>query len=193
MKKKKKGTPFVKNKTPIETKNQNELSGKTILVVNTGYIKKKFIFQRLRKLGLTILVLNKEKNWAQPYVDEWILVDTANHSESIRAFESFLTNNPKAKIDGVVTFWEDDVLLTSKIIDKFNLIGIPFSVAKKARNKYLFREFCQRNGLSAPVHRLVKTKEDLDFICQNFTFPLVIKPTYGSSSAYVIKLDNQEE
>ncbi|OGK18326.1 hypothetical protein A3G67_03460 [Candidatus Roizmanbacteria bacterium RIFCSPLOWO2_12_FULL_40_12] len=193
MKKKKKGTPFVKNKTPIETKNQNELSGKTILVVNTGYIKKKFIFQRLRKLGLTILVLNKEKNWAQPYVDEWILVDTANHSESIRAFESFLTNNPKVKIDGVVTFWEDDVLLTAKIVDKFNLIGIPFHVAKQARNKYLFREFCKKNGIRAPKHRLIRTLRDVKEIIDEFEFPLVVKPAYGANSAFVVKVETPED
>jgi D-alanine-D-alanine ligase len=33
----------------------------------------------------------------------------------------------------------------------------------------------------------------LDYIANNFSFPLVIKPTYGSSSAYVVKVENKEE
>ena len=65
--------------------NNNGLSGRTILLVNTGTLKKKFIIQRLKSLGLTIVVLNKEKNWAEPYVDHWILADTANHTESVQS------------------------------------------------------------------------------------------------------------
>ncbi|MDE2590708.1 MAG: hypothetical protein KGL95_13700, partial [Patescibacteria group bacterium] len=99
------------------------LSGKAILIVNTGSIKKKFILQRLKKLGLTIVMLHKEKNWAQSYVDYWILADTANHIESLRAIDAFIKTNRQVKIDGSLTFWEDDVLLTSKITDKFNWIG----------------------------------------------------------------------
>ncbi len=173
--------------------NGNSLVGRTILVVNTGPLKKKFTIQRLKALGLKVVVLNKEKNWCESYVDHWILADTFNHSESIKAVKEFISANPDLKIEGAVTFWEDDVLLCSKITDKFNFIGIPYNVAKKARNKFLFREFCASHGLKTPAHCLVKNNDDLNYIAQNFTFPLVIKPTYGSSSAYVIKLENQEE
>ncbi|MFA6304209.1 MAG: ATP-grasp domain-containing protein [Patescibacteria group bacterium] len=174
--------------------NGNEpLNNHTILVVNTGSAKKKFILQRLKALGLKIVVLNKEKNWAEPFVDHWILADTFNHVEAVAAVKAFMAANLDVKIEGALTFWEDDVLLASKIADKFNFIGIPFNVAKKARNKFLFREFCALHGLKTPAHSLVKNNEDLNYIVQNFKFPLVIKPTYGSSSAYVIKLENQEE
>lgn len=175
----------------IETENNNSdsLKGRTILVVNTGSAKKKFILQKLKKLGLTIVVLNREKNWAQLYVDQWILADTFNHKESLRAVEAFIKNNPQIKIDGVVTFWEDDVLLTSKIVDKFDFIGIPNNIAKKVRNKYLFRDFCHENGINAPQYTLVKDIEDLKRITNFFHFPVVIKPAYGASSAYVIKVD----
>mgnify|MGYP001613143694 CR=1 FL=1 len=100
--------------------NNTDLKNKTILIVNTGPIKKRFILQKLKKLGLKVVVLNKEKNWAQAYADHWILADTTNHRESISTIENFLASNPEIKINGAITFWEDDVLLTSKIIDKFN-------------------------------------------------------------------------
>ena len=169
------------------------LENKTVLVVNTGPIKKRFILQKLKKLGLKVIVLNKEKNWAQAYVDYWILADPTNHRESISAIENFLSTNPKIKIDGVITFWEDDVLLTAKVSDKFNLIGIPYHIAKKIRNKYLFREFCQENNIPSPGHILIKSNEDVKEVANTLRFPIVIKPAYGSSSAFVVKVTDKED
>lgn len=170
-----------------------DLAGKIILLVNTGSIKKRFILQQLKKLGLTVVVINKEKNWAQPYVDHWILADTGNFKESIRAIREFLKEHDKLKIDGVLTFWEDDVLLASKITDTLNIIGIPFPIAQKARNKFAFREFCESNGIRAPRHALLRSTEDCKQVAQDFAFPLVVKPAYGASSAYVVKVENEED
>lgn len=169
------------------------LAKKTVLVVNTGSIKKRFILHRLKKLGLTCVVLNKEKNWAQPYVDHWILADNSNHPEAIQAVKEFLANNPKVKIDGVLTFWEDDILLTAKIVDRFGLIGVPLSIAKKARNKYNFRDFCASHNLLVPKYRLIQKSEDLSTVKKDFNFPVVIKPVYGSSSAFVIRVNSAAE
>ncbi|MBN1494493.1 ATP-grasp domain-containing protein [Candidatus Peregrinibacteria bacterium] len=171
----------------------NPLSGRTILLVNTGYIKKRFIIQRLKKLGLKLVVINKEKNWAQGYVDHWILADNTRHDEALETIEKFISTHPEIKIDGALTFWEDDVLLTSKIIDKYHLKGIPFSIAKKVRNKYKFRDFCNNNNLPAPRYKLLKNDKDIEYINKNFKYPLVIKPALGSSSAYVVKVDDPEE
>lgn len=171
----------------------NTLEGKTILLVNTGSIKKRLVLQRLKKLGLTIVCLNKEKNWAQTYVDHWILVDNTNHNEAIQAIKDFIANNPNVKINGVVTFWEDDVLLTSKIADRFNFIGTPLNIAKIVRNKFAFREFCLENGLPAPKHIFIKNTEDIKNMPENFAFPAVIKPIYGASSAYVVKVDSKND
>ena len=172
--------------------NQPPLSGKTILLVNTGYIKKRFIIGLLKKLGLTVVVLNKEKNWAAPYTDHWILADTVNHNESLEAVDKFISSHPKVKIEGAVTFWEDDVLLTSKIIDKYGFKGIPYSISSRIRNKYEFRKFCEENNLPAPRHRLIKSDEDIEYIDKNLTYPLVIKPALGSSSAFVVKVEDKK-
>ncbi len=171
----------------------NLFAGKTILVINTGSTKKKFILQKMKKMGLRIIMLNKEENWAKPYVDKWILTDTSNHNESIQQLGKFMARNSNIKIDGAITFWEDDVLLTSKIIDKYDLIGISFGVASKARSKYLFRDFCKNNNLPAPKYMLIKSHDDIKSAVANFTFPLIIKPVYGSSSAFVIKIESKRK
>ncbi|HBE90233.1 MAG: hypothetical protein A3E37_00745 [Candidatus Andersenbacteria bacterium RIFCSPHIGHO2_12_FULL_46_9] len=170
-----------------------DLQGKRILLVNTGSIKKRFILQKLKKLGLILVVLNKEKNWAQSYVDDWILADTGNFKECIQAVREYLKNNPASIINGAMTFWEDAVLLTAKITDTFNWVGIPYRVAQKARNKFVFREFCEQGGIRAPQHALLKSNEDCKRVAQNFKFPLVVKPVYGASSAYVVKVDDADD
>lgn len=169
-------------------------SGKNILLVNTASSKKRFIIRRLSKLGLNITCLHSEVNWAQPYVDQWIIADTYNHNESIEAVEKFLKTNKKiTKFDGILTFWEDDVLLTSKLVDKYNTIGIPLRVASQVRNKFLFREFCEANELPFARHFLITTDKDVDYVSNNLTFPLVLKPVFGSSSAFVIKVEDRKE
>lgn len=173
--------------------NGNSLTGKTILITNTQWSSEKFIFKTLKKMGLNIVCLNKEKNWASPYVDYWIIADLTNHTEAIQAVKEFMTNGP-IKIDGVLNFSEDDVLLAGKIIERFNFIGIPYSIAKRVRNKYLFREFCRDQRLPAPKHGvLLKSVKNINALPDDFTFPAVIKPIFGAGSAYVVKVHNKEE
>jgi len=183
---------IVKMKTE-KIEETSDLEGKTILIVDTGPIKKRFIFQKLKKMGLRVICVNKEKNWAAPYVDHWILNDTTDHRETISNIEFYIKENPDDKISGVLTFWEDDVLLTSKIVDKFNFIGVPYHIAKKVRNKYLFREFCQENDIPSPGHVLIKNEKDLRQVRENLNFPVVIKPSYGSASSFIVKVEDEEE
>ncbi|OGY44101.1 MAG: hypothetical protein A2731_02255 [Candidatus Buchananbacteria bacterium RIFCSPHIGHO2_01_FULL_39_8] len=166
---------------------------KTILLVNTGPIKKRFTVQKLKKMGFKVIALNREKNWAQPYVDHWIIADLKNYSESIEQVRLFLTNNPDVHLDGAITFWEESVLLTSKIIDSFHLIGVPFRIARQVRNKYLFREFCQSHGIPAPRHIFIRKRDNLKEVKEKLNYPVVIKPVYGSSSAFVIRTENEQE
>lgn len=167
---------------------------KTIIYVNTGpqggSHQKRFILQRLKKQGINVIALNKEKNWATPYVSDWILADTNKHDEAIRAVGEYLKNH---QVDGIITFWEDDVLLTAKLTEKYHFIGIPYKVAERARNKLLFRQFCQENGLPAPKFTSINHEDDLATVEKTLKFPVVIKPAYGSSSAYVIKAETIEE
>jgi len=171
----------------------NSLQGKTLLVVHTGFEHKKFIFPKLKRLGLTVIVLHKEKTSISPYVDHWLLADLNNHKECLTAIKTFLRDNPHIKIDGVITYWEESTLLTAKIADTFNLIGIPYNVTMKARNKYNFREFCLQNGIKTPKHLIINSPVDLQKAKEVLSFPVVIKPVYGSSSAFVIKVDNSNE
>ena len=172
---------------------KNELIDRTILLVNTGSQKKKFILQKIKKLGLKIVMLHYEKNWASPYVDHWIITDLNNHKECIQQIKIFNADHPDINIEGVLTFWEDSVLLTSKIVDSFGFNGISFNIAQHTKNKLLFREYCKKEGLKTPTALPIRKKEDLQKILELLTFPIVLKPVYGASSAFVIKVEEKTE
>jgi len=169
------------------------IKGKNLLVVNTGNRKKRFTLRRLRDLGCNLIILNASENWGSAYASHWILADTSDHTSSLRAVKDFFTQHPELGPDGVITFWEDDVLLTARIRDRLGLIGIPYEVARKARDKYLFREFCHEHGLPAPGHALIPEEADPLESVRKLTFPMVVKPVYGASSAYVVRVNNAQE
>jgi len=171
-------------------KHTSKVKQKTLLIINSGTIKKRFILQRLKKIGIKIIMVHSEKNWATSYVDEWILVNTQDHFLVLKKVHEYLKDH---QVDGVITFWEDDIILTSKIVEQFKFVGTPYKIAKTARNKFSFREFCQDNNIPAPKFHLVDSAEDIKIIDKTFNFPVVIKPTYGSSSAYVIKANDSAE
>jgi len=171
----------------------NYLQGKTILVVNTGTIKKKFIFQKLKKLGLKLIVLNKEKNWAQPYADQWIIADTYNCDEVIEQIKKFQLDYPETKIEGAITFWEDDIPLLAKICKTFKLIGNNFEAANNTRDKFKMQEMFRRCGLPYIQQKLLKNEKDLIKATKEIGFPAVIKPVFGADSQFVMKIDNPEE
>ncbi len=178
--------------------NRNPLAGKTVLIVNTSGANdplhsKKLFVKKVKNLGLKILILSKEANTFQPYVDYCVSADTLNYAEAMLTLDNWLKNNPAIKLDGVVTFLEDDVLLTAKIADKYKLINTPYKVANHVRNKYAFREFCVNNGLPTVKFRELKNNKDLEEVAKLFSFPLVVKPAYGAASAFVVKVNNEEE
>jgi len=177
---------------------RNNLLGKTVLVVNTNNANdplhsKKFFIRKAKNFGLKVIVLGREANSFQPYVDYCLVTDTTNYVESLATLERFLEDNPTIKLDGVITFLEDDVLLTSKIVDRYKLVGVPYKVANRVRNKYLFRDFCLVNGLPAVKFKELKNNRDLEEISRTFNFPLVVKPAYGAGSAFVVKVNDEEE
>lgn len=170
--------------------NRSSLSGKTVLIVNSY---KKFFIKRAKALGVKIILLGKEINNLQATLDHFIAADTANHAAALAALDQFLKDHPEIKLDGVLTFWEDDVLLTAKISDRYKLIGTSYKVANRIRNKYMFREFCLANNLPTVRFKELKNSRDLEEVIKNFHFPLVVKPAYGAASAFVMKVSDEEE
>lgn len=167
---------------------------KNLLVINTGSIKKKIIFQELKKLGATVIVLNKEKNWAQASVDHWILADTYNHPEASEAIKEWLSANSGMTIDGAITFWEDDIPLLAKLCRELRVPGNNLDAALNTRDKHRMHEMLRRTGQTTAIRqKLLRSWHDLDDAIKDIGFPAVIKPMFGSDSQFVVYVPNEKE
>ena len=170
--------------------NLNSLSQKTVLIVNSY---KKFFIKKAKSFGAKIIVLGQENGGLSSVVDHFIVADTTDHADALAKLDQFLKAHPEIKLDGVLTFWEDDVLLTAKITDRYRLVGASYKLANRIRNKYLFREFCVANNLPVVKYRELRNVKDLEEVIKTFKFPLVVKPAYGAASAFVMKVNDEEE
>jgi D-alanine-D-alanine ligase len=171
----------------------NGLKGKKLLIVNTGNRKKRFTLKRLKELGCTLIILNAAENWARAYASHWIFADTNDHAAALQAVADFIAKGPDLEPDGAITFWEDDVLLTSRICDSLGLKGIPYDIARHARDKFLFRSFCKDNNLPAPGYALIDTEKPAQHYVSQLRYPLVVKPVYGASSAFVVRVEDDQQ
>lgn len=170
------------------------LTGRTLLLVHAGSVRKKFILERLKELGVTLVCLHKEKMLlAEPYIEHWITADLSSAETCLEQVNAFLVRHSEIRIEGVITFWDECTVLTSRISEELHLAGIPFPSAEKIKNKYLFRDLCQEYGIPAPRHKLLRRKEDIAAVESELRFPLVVKPVYGASSAFVVKVENRQE
>jgi len=171
-----------------------DFKNKTILLVHSGSVGKLFILEKIKELGVKIVCLNEEKKvFAENLVDHWVFSNLNNYKESGERIADFLNNHPDIKLDGVVTFWDECVFLTSYLAELFGLVGIPVAVAEKVKAKFYLREECEKLGLKTPRHKLLNSLSDIDSIGAELNFPVVVKPVYGAAKAFVTKVNSVQE
>ncbi|MBI5201140.1 MAG: ATP-grasp domain-containing protein [Elusimicrobia bacterium] len=165
---------------------------KSILIVNSGAPKKRFIFQKLRALGLRVTLLQKENNWAVRYADTHIQADPLNHTECIAQIEEHLKGQ---KIDGALTFWEEDIPLCAALCERFGWVGHPVEAALNSRNKLRTRQVLEKAGLGrySTAFAKVASGKDLEKEVSRIGFPCVLKPAWGAESQFVVRCETLEE
>ncbi len=166
------------------------LQNKTILFVNSGSIKKEYILARAKALGVRIVLLNKELNWAKQYADDFIQGDTYNIQECLEKVKTYHAQNP---LDGAVTFWEDDVPLVAAITTALGLKGNTPEAADNARSKFRMRELWAKAGVPCQKYALVTTREEAIAASARIGFPAIIKPAWGADSEFVVRIDKAED
>ncbi|MBI4262563.1 ATP-grasp domain-containing protein [Candidatus Uhrbacteria bacterium] len=166
------------------------LQNKTILFVNSGSQKKEYILARAKALGVRIVLLNKELNWAKQYVDDFIEADTYNIPECLEKVKAY---HAKMPLDGAVTFWEDDVPLVAAITTALRLKGNTREAADNARSKFRMRELWAKSGVPCQKYALVTTRAEAEIAASKIGFPAIIKPAWGADSEFVVRIDRAED
>lgn len=161
-----------------------------IIIINSCWGKKDFIFENLFNLWYFIVLAdNVIPISIQKYVKDYIFIDTFDLDSAHDTIVNYCKYN---FIEGILTFWEDDVLLTARLNQTLNLSGIPFYIAKNIRNKYNFRFESRKIWIPTPYFMNLND-EIINNLPEGIVFPWVIKPSFWASSAYITLCKNKED
>jgi biotin carboxylase len=175
-----------------------QFAGKTLLIVGTGGPARGPVFERIRSLGLVrVICLNATRNWATPYIDDWILANPSDPAGgAVAAVQELLAGAHAPVIDGVVTFDEFCVQVAANLAEALGLVGVGHEVADRVRNKLAFRQFCLANGLPAPrcVGLPPGVKSGLVAVRDaGLHYPLIFKPAFGAGKSMLAEVADEAE
>eukprot|EP01025_Chloroclados_australasicus_P044037 TRINITY_DN4742_c0_g2_i2.p1 TRINITY_DN4742_c0_g2~~TRINITY_DN4742_c0_g2_i2.p1 ORF type:complete len:618 (-),score=74.57 TRINITY_DN4742_c0_g2_i2:416-2269(-) len=176
------------------------LKGSVLVFITAGQSGKKFIYQRVKQLGVRCIVIDGPDSWSQHLAKDNIIDKfiPLNMTDVDTLFERCLKAIKKVQsdygqLDGVLTFCELAIPLVSRVAEYFGLpCNSPESV-DRARNKFETRGAMEQAGLPCPKHFLIKSKDDLKKAQEKVSFPAVIKPIFGAASIGVVRVGTPDE
>lgn len=202
--------------TMLARARRDAMKGKRIVLVGAGYPNKKFFLETAKSLGVKVILIDKgltgaaklkdmarvklgypsRDNWAKDLVSEFIAVDTTHPEEALAVARKKLQRSARknGKIDGITTYWEDDVVLTAQIAEAMGLRYHPVKSAKLVRDKAATREFLKEKGLASMEFRTIESREDMEKAVADpaFPFPAFLKPRNGAEGQFsgVVEREN---
>lgn len=161
---------------------------KRILIIGAGFLQS-FIIKEAKALGYYTLVLDKNSNSIGfKYADEYKAIDITNK-------ELCLEYAKEKKIDGVLTAATDyGVLTTSYIAKELGLPGLDYNVAQVIKNKYRVRKSLFINKVDDMAQYFeINSVNDIELIKDKITYPVIVKPSDGSGSKGIQKVEGLED
>ncbi|MBI2501874.1 MAG: ATP-grasp domain-containing protein [Candidatus Latescibacteria bacterium] len=161
-----------------------------LLFIHSGSPKKRLTFDAASALGLDIFLFNPEQNWAVAYARQTLI--TAGLSLP-RILDLAGDLHAQASLDGVVTFWEEDVPTCALVAQRLGLRGNSPASALRSRSKFRMRQAFLKAGIPVPPFARVSSPATLLKACEEIGLPAVLKPEWGSDSEWVTRVDSTQE
>eukprot|EP00871_Galdieria_phlegrea_P003506 jgi/Galph1/4156/GphlegSOOS_G2841.1 len=173
------------------------LRGAKVLIVQAGYSGKRFIYERLKELGVEVVIMDGPDSWARTLLEEGIIIEylEIDFTEYQTVFERAmnLIHRLEYALDGVTTYYEDAVPLAARIASELNFVANPVTACENARSKQKTRSCLKERGLVVPAFHVIQSKNDLATAAQKVGFPAILKPVYGAASMGVYRVDSVEQ
>ena len=194
--------------TMLQRARRDTLRGKRIVIVGAGYDGKRFIFEKAKELGVEIVLVDQPGTFAKGLVSELIASDNSKPEEALAKVRKKLLASARknGKLDGLTTFWEDDVPLAAGLAEA---LGVPYhtrAAAQAVRSKARTRDVLEKAGVPTPRHRLVtnlnaakdaseRAHLQTEFLASaDFVgYPAVIKPAFGAAAMGVKRVDSRAQ
>ncbi len=140
------------------------------------------------KLGYYVITCDYlPDNIAHKYSDEFV-------NASVTDKELILQIAREKKIDGIISYGVDPAVVTAAYVQQ--QLGLPsmgpYESVCILQDKDLFRSFLAKNGFNVPRMKVFTSKEEALSDKQWYQFPVIVKPTDGSGSKGVTRVDSFE-
>jgi biotin carboxylase len=97
------------------------------------------------------------------------------------------------RFDGVLTFSESSVMTVALVAEALGLPGVGLEAARNSRNKLRMRQAHLRGDVPHPRFRFVPDLPAALQAAEDFGYPVVLKPTMGTASNFVFRIDDPAE
>lgn len=127
-------------------------------------------------------------NIAHKYSDEFV-------NASVIDKELILQIAREKKIDGIISYGVDPAVVTAAYVQQ--QMGLPsmgpYESVCILQDKDLFRSFLAKNGFNVPRMRVFSSFEEAVSDKEWYQFPVIVKPTDGSGSKGVTRVDSFDQ
>lgn len=141
------------------------------------------------KLGYYVITCDYlPDNIAHKYSDEFV-------NASVIDKELILQIAREKKIDGIISYGVDPAVVTAAYVQQ--QMGLPsmgpYESVCILQDKDLFRSFLAKNGFNVPRMRVFSSFEEAVSEKEWYQFPVIVKPTDGSGSKGVTRVDSFDQ
>lgn len=147
-------------------------------------------YQQVEQYGVELFVLSGVADSDHWHAGRFFISNSMDISDLI-ALASQLHQD--FHFDGVFTFAENSVIATAMIASALHLPTIPVDAAVKSRNKITMRDAHRTGNAPHPEYRLTTTLAMALDAADELGYPVILKPTLGSASQFVYRVDNSLE
>jgi biotin carboxylase len=120
---------------------------------------------------------------------EVVLVERTDDFSAVRAAVRSLVAR-YGKPAGVVALKEDDLLVGALLRQEWDVAGQRPDELTVFRDKYVMCQAVQRGGIPVPPFALAPDRRAVSDFAAKYGWPIIVKPTVGSSSSGVEKVDD---
>lgn len=165
------------------------MSKEVVVIICPDVLKKPYFYEAIKARNYDIAVVaDKYEGDKADYV---LNVNYRNIDIVVSELVKFREHHKIAMIFSVSEFGIEVAAATAEIL------GIPygssFAAVKRARNKYLTRQFLKDKNVATPDFGVAKGVEELKEMSLRIGFPVIVKPLNGAGACSVIQINREDE
>lgn len=183
----------------VQTLRRKLMRGSNMLIIQGGYSGKRFVYDRLKELDVSVVILDGPDSVWRRAAEEGVISDfieldfTDNTNIFERAMEAIVDSQLEFNFDACTTYFEDAVALAARIAKAMRIETNSVDACDKARNKRRTREVMAEKGLPVPKFASVLCEDDIAPACKLVGFPAILKPVFGAASMGVTRIESVED